>query len=84
MKWDVVASLKKVGGLGICRARLANTVMLVKLAWTILAIAQKLWVQVLISKHLNGQPFLCASAKSSDLVIWKSIIVTSLFIKYFI
>lgn len=53
--WDKITMSKKYGGLGVRRAREANTSLLGKLVWEVQHQSKKLWVSILKSKyHIEG------------------------------
>ncbi|XP_028099143.1 uncharacterized protein LOC114298722 [Camellia sinensis] len=54
VKWDDVCKPKKLGGLGIRKARNQNLVLLVKLSWKWICEEEALWKDVLKSKYLTS------------------------------
>ncbi|CAJ2627607.1 unnamed protein product [Trifolium pratense] len=64
--WDKITKPKKLGGLGIRKAREANTYLLGKLVWSMHQNCDTLWVQVLRHKYLNDDMFLTITKK-----IWR-------------
>jgi hypothetical protein len=55
--WDNITKPKKLGGLGIRKAREANTSLLGKLVWSIHQNCDALWVQVLKHKYIKDKLF---------------------------
>lgn len=70
--WDKISLSKKQGGLGVRRARDANTALLGKLVWDLQQHSNKLWVQVLSKKYNIRGNFLSGS-KTTGSAIWNSI-----------
>ncbi|GAU26057.1 hypothetical protein TSUD_225190 [Trifolium subterraneum] len=65
-------SLKKLGGLGIRKAREANTSLLGKLVWNVHQNSDALWVQVIKQKYLKEEPLLNINKKPGS-VTWNAI-----------
>ena len=73
VKWDFVARPKRLGGLGVRRAKLSNIALLGKPIWDILSKPHKLWVQLLTSKCLGTSSVFECSPHAVDSYMWKSI-----------
>lgn len=74
--WDSLCLNKAVGGLGFKKFFDINTTILTKLGWLITIKDERLWVQVLESKYMNGKSLFSCVAKKEDSSIWKSIFST--------
>lgn len=70
--WDKITLPKKDGGLGVRRAREANTAMLGKLVWDMQHDTNKLWVQLVKAKYYQSSMFLFAKPKTGSHT-WNSI-----------
>jgi hypothetical protein len=70
--WDKITKPKNLGGLGIRRAREANTSLLGKLVWNIHQDKDSLWVQILKHKYLKEEPLLNIPKKSGS-TTWNAI-----------
>lgn len=71
--WDKITRCKRYGGLGVRRAREANTSLLGKLVWDLQQQSTKLWVRILRSKYHSRGNFLF-DLRSTRSFIWNSII----------
>jgi hypothetical protein len=78
--WDKITKPKKLGGLGIRKAREANTSLLGKLVWDIQKNKNALWVQVLKHKYLREEDILNATKKPGS-VTWNAIMKAMLSLK---
>jgi hypothetical protein len=78
--WDKITKPKKLGGLGIRKAREANTSLLGKLVWDIHRNKNALWVQVLKHKYLREEDILNATKKPGS-VTWNAIMKAMLSLK---
>jgi hypothetical protein len=78
--WDKITKPKKLGGLGIRKAREANTSLLGKLVWSIHQNCDTLWVQVLKHKYINDGMFLTITKKPGS-VTWNAIMKALLALK---
>ncbi|MCI14329.1 RNA-directed DNA polymerase (Reverse transcriptase), partial [Trifolium medium] len=56
--WDKITKPKKLGGLGIRKARDANTSLLGKLVWNVHQNSDVLWVQIIQHKYLKEEALL--------------------------
>jgi len=74
VNWKKVTSPKQLGGLGIRKARDANTCLLGKLVWDMVQSTNKLWVNILTSKYSKGPNILHATRTSNSSPSWSSII----------
>lgn len=63
MSWEKITQPKIVGGLGVRRAREANTTHLGKHIWELIHHHNKLCVHVLSSKYLKGKSIFNVGAK---------------------
>ncbi|MCH81431.1 RNA-directed DNA polymerase (Reverse transcriptase), partial [Trifolium medium] len=70
--WDKITKPKKLGGLGIRKARDANTSLLGKLIWSIHQNNDVLWVQVIKHKYLKEEVLLTITKKPGS-VTWNAI-----------
>jgi hypothetical protein len=70
--WDKITKPKKLGGLGIRKAREANTSLLGKLVRSIHQNYDALWVQIIKHKYIKDDMFLTITKKQGS-VIWNSI-----------
>jgi len=70
--WNKITKPKKLGGLGIRKARDANTSILGKLVWSIHQNCDSLWVQVLKHKYIKDEVFLNINKKPGS-VTWNAI-----------
>jgi ribonuclease HI len=70
--WDKITKPKNLGGLGIRRAREANTSLLGKLVWNIHQDKDSLWVQILKHKYLKEEPLLHITKKAGS-TTWNAI-----------
>jgi hypothetical protein len=78
--WDKITKPKKLGGLGIRKAREANTSLFGKLVWDIHRNKNALWVQVLKHKYLREEDILNAT-KKPGFVTWNAIMKAMLSLK---
>jgi len=74
VNWKKVTSPKHLGGLGIRKARDANTCLLGKLVWDMVQSTNKLWVNILSNKYTSGFHILHATSNSNNSPSWSSII----------
>ena len=70
--WRRISKPKNLGGLGIRKAREANTAMLGKLVWSLHQEPNALWAQVLKHKYVKGTTFLDMNKKPGSSV-WNTI-----------
>jgi len=70
--WNNITKPKKLGGLGIQKAREANTPLLGKLVWSIHHDCDSLWVQVLKHKYIHTANLLNMNRKAGS-VTWNVI-----------
>jgi ribonuclease HI len=70
--WDKITKPKKLGGLGIRKAREANTSLLGKLVWNIHKNNEALWVQTIKHKYLKDDVLLNIAKKPGS-VTWNAI-----------
>jgi hypothetical protein len=61
--WNKITKPEKLGGLGIRKAREANTALLGKLIWSIHQDCDLLWVQVLKHKYIHTAKLLNMNRK---------------------
>ncbi|KAK2441392.1 hypothetical protein QL285_012694 [Trifolium repens] len=78
--WDKITKPKKLGGLGIRKAREANTSLLGKLVWNIHQNNDALWEQVLKHKYLKEETLLNTTKKPGS-VTWNAIMKALLALK---
>jgi hypothetical protein len=78
--WDKITKPKKLGGLGIRKAREANTSLLGKLVWNIHQNNDALWVQVLKHTYLKEETLLNTTKKLGS-VTWNAIMKALLALK---
>jgi hypothetical protein len=78
--WDKITKPKKVGGLGIRKARDANTSLLGKLVWNIHQNNDALWVQIIKHKYIKEEAFLSITKKPGS-VTWNAIMKALLALK---
>ncbi|PNX65320.1 hypothetical protein L195_g054480, partial [Trifolium pratense] len=78
--WDKITKPKKLGGLGIRKAREANTSLLGKLVWNIHKNSDTLWVQVIKHKYLKEELLLTIKKKPGS-VTWNAIMKALLALK---
>ncbi|XP_024634474.2 uncharacterized protein [Medicago truncatula] len=74
VNWKKLTTPKQSGGLGIRRAREANTCLLGKLVWDMVQSTNKLWVNILSNKYTTGSNILQATCSSNSSPTWSSII----------
>ena len=72
VKWADICLLKDRGGLGIPASRRMNVALMLRWVWRILRGDGGLWLQLIESKYLQGQPLLACS-HSAGSKFWKSI-----------
>lgn len=72
INWEVLTTPKNLRGLGIRDTRLTNLALLGKLVWSLFHERDKLWVQVLTHKYIQGSIWNTKS-KGSSSIIWRSI-----------
>ncbi|KAF7812868.1 ribonuclease H [Senna tora] len=77
VNWDKIAKPRDMGGLGLRKARQANTALLGKASWSIITGEDKLWVRILERKYLNGRNPLNIISKPLDSMVWKGILKAS-------
>lgn len=65
VKWSKVTRTKQSGGLGLRKARACNVALLGKHIWDLSHNTNKLWVQLLSSKYLQGEHILHATQRIS-------------------
>jgi hypothetical protein len=68
VKWSIVTSPKKFGGLSIKEARLSDFALLGKLVWNVLYDPHKLWVRVLSHKYIKGGEIWSIKLKNISLI----------------
>lgn len=74
VKWDTVTLPRSHGGLGVCQAREANISLLGKLVWDTMHRPDKLWVQLVRDKYMDGQGrFDLFSSSATASYGWRSI-----------
>ncbi|GAU22731.1 hypothetical protein TSUD_138560 [Trifolium subterraneum] len=78
--WDKITKPKNKGGLGIRKAREANTALLGKLVWNIHQDKDVLWVQIMKHKYVKDDIFITITKKQGS-VTWNSIMKALLAIK---
>ncbi|GAU22350.1 hypothetical protein TSUD_106780 [Trifolium subterraneum] len=71
--WDKITKAKKLGGLGIRKARDANTSLLGKLVWSVHQNSDALWVQVIKHKYLKEENLLNSTNNRTGSVTWNAI-----------
>lgn len=76
VKWAVVCSPKKFGGLGIINSKLMNIALLSKWIWKSLQNATSLWAEVLMDKYLPDGSFVECKVHGSP--FWNRIQVVKL------
>lgn len=81
MRWNTITSSKLNGGLGLRRARETNVALLGKHVWEVLHDSNKLWVQLLTSRHLHDQSVLTCQSPSNALYTWRSILRAAAMLK---
>jgi len=72
--WNKIAKPRHLGGLGIRKAREANTCLLGKLIWDLYHNNNKLWVSIFSATYLSHTNLLNAATRSSSSPTWFSII----------
>lgn len=73
VKWDIMTSPRRFGGMGIRDTKMANIAMVGKLIWNLLHDKHKLWVQVLSHKYLANGSVWNAPHKANTSATWRSI-----------
>ncbi|KAL7228890.1 hypothetical protein ACSBR2_007559 [Camellia fascicularis] len=81
VKWTNVCQSKKMGGLGLRRAKSQNLALLAKLGWKILIKKDCLWVKVLEAKYFSNSDLFSYSKKKSASHIWRGILQTRAILK---
>jgi len=71
--WDKVTRPRNEGGLGIRKAREANTSMLGKLVWDIHNNTDKLWVKLSKHKYVGDKPFMDMPNNQGS-IVWNSVV----------
>ncbi|GAU21723.1 hypothetical protein TSUD_328480 [Trifolium subterraneum] len=71
--WDKITKSKKLGGVGIRKARDANTSLLGKLVWNIHQNSDALWVKVIQHKYLKEENLLNLTNNKTGSVTWNAI-----------
>jgi hypothetical protein len=71
--WDKITKPKKLGGLGIRKARDANTSLLGKLVWNVHQNSDALWVKLIQHKYLKEEALLSSDNNKSGSVTWNAI-----------
>ena len=74
VNWDIVTLPKKLGGLGIRKARWCNVALLGKLVWSLLHDDSKLWVQLLKAKYVANDNLFSMSYGPLSSCSWKAIV----------
>jgi hypothetical protein len=78
--WEKITKPKKLGGLGIRKAREANTSLLGKLVWSIHKNSDALWVQIIKHKYLKDE-LLLSTIKKPGSITWNAIMKALLALK---
>jgi hypothetical protein len=71
--WDKITKPKKLGGLGIRKARDANTSLLGKQVWNVHQNSDALWVKLIQHKYLKEEALLSSDNNKSGSVTWNAI-----------
>lgn len=74
MRWNIVASPHRVGGLGLrcAKQQILHIAFMGKLVWSMIAIQQNLWIQLMDSKYLSWHFVFKVAVRSSNSITWKS------------
>ena len=82
VRWEIMTSQKKHGGLGIRSVKETNVAFMVKLGWRLLISKDELWAKVLQSKYIKGKTSLDKfSKKNRSSNAWQGIVAASTLLK---